>query len=130
MSVDVNLNEEKASVDFDESRISLEDIISKVTDAGYDTGKHACHVYYTDKTICNYGPEEPILDDRVVNGKDIEDGPVNNLVLRISGMHCSACALNIEKALKRQSGILSASVNLSHGKGINSLLSLSLHQLK
>ncbi|MCJ7817195.1 MAG: heavy metal translocating P-type ATPase [Candidatus Aenigmarchaeota archaeon] len=37
-------------------------------------------------------------------------------VIKISGMHCAACALNIEKSLKKNKGILSASVNYASEK--------------
>jgi Cu+-exporting ATPase len=36
--------------------------------------------------------------------------------IRIAGMHCAACALNIEKSLKRAKGVLSANVNYASEK--------------
>ena len=35
------------------------------------------------------------------------------LRLKITGMHCAACAANIERALRRREGVLEASVNLA-----------------
>jgi Cu+-exporting ATPase len=39
-------------------------------------------------------------------------------VIRISGMHCVACAQTIEKALKHEAGITSASVNFATEKAV------------
>lgn len=38
-------------------------------------------------------------------------------VIEIEGMHCSSCAMNIERSLKKISGVKSASVNLLAKKG-------------
>lgn len=37
-------------------------------------------------------------------------------ILKISGMHCSSCAVNIENALKKEAGIKSANVNFASEK--------------
>jgi copper chaperone CopZ len=36
--------------------------------------------------------------------------------LKVTGMHCSGCAANVERVLKRVKGVSSASVNLSAGQ--------------
>jgi Cu2+-exporting ATPase len=36
--------------------------------------------------------------------------------LAVEGMHCAACAINVEKALKSESGVLSADVNATSGR--------------
>lgn len=44
---------------------------------------------------------------------------INNMqkaILKILGMHCASCALNIENALKKESGIKSANVNFASEK--------------
>lgn len=38
--------------------------------------------------------------------------------VKIVGMHCASCAVNIEKALKRQRGVIEAFVNFTLGKAI------------
>jgi len=35
------------------------------------------------------------------------------IVLKISGMHCASCAVNIEKALSKEKGLISANVNFA-----------------
>jgi Cu+-exporting ATPase len=39
--------------------------------------------------------------------------PMNKISLPVGGMHCASCVLNVEKALKKSSGVISASVNLA-----------------
>ena len=41
---------------------------------------------------------------------------MQKIVLKISGMHCASCALNIENILKEEQGINSANVNLANQK--------------
>ncbi len=39
--------------------------------------------------------------------------PVQKLSLPVGGMHCASCVLNVERALTKSSGVISASVNLA-----------------
>ena len=39
------------------------------------------------------------------------------ITLNIDGMHCSSCAMNIERALKKIHGVKSVSINLIAKKG-------------
>src|SRR3989338_4294212 len=41
---------------------------------------------------------------------------MEKIILNISGMHCASCASNIEEALKKVSGVLSAQVNFASEK--------------
>lgn len=41
----------------------------------------------------------------------------NKITLEIIGMHCASCAANIEKAMKKENGILDANVNIATNKG-------------
>lgn len=41
---------------------------------------------------------------------------MEKIILKISGMHCAACVLNIENALKKETGVKSASVNFATEK--------------
>ena len=52
--------------------------------------------------------------------------------LAISGMHCTACALNIERALKEEKGIIEANVNFASEKASLTFDSqkISLKQIK
>ncbi|OGZ34147.1 MAG: hypothetical protein A2Y98_02325 [Candidatus Portnoybacteria bacterium RBG_19FT_COMBO_36_7] len=40
----------------------------------------------------------------------------NKIILKISGMHCASCAANIERALTKEKGIVSANVNYANEK--------------
>lgn len=44
-------------------------------------------------------------------------GKMKKLKISIEGMHCSSCASNIERSLKKVSGIKEASVSLMMKKG-------------
>ncbi len=39
-------------------------------------------------------------------------------IIKISGMHCASCAVNIENAIKREEGVISANVNFASEKAI------------
>ena len=41
---------------------------------------------------------------------------MSKTILKIQGMHCGSCAVSIEKALKKESGIASVSVNFASEK--------------
>ena len=43
---------------------------------------------------------------------------MKKIKLTIEGMHCSSCALNVEKSLKKVSGVKEANVSLMLKKGI------------
>ncbi|MDG6243344.1 MAG: heavy metal translocating P-type ATPase [Methanolobus sp.] len=109
-SVEVSLEEEKASVEFNADRINIVDIKKAVTDAGYEVGEEVCSVPDTDEkeAVCPVLIDDVGISDVTINEAD----PVKNIVFKISGMQCSACAQNIETTLKRQDGVISASVNL------------------
>jgi len=56
---------------------------------------------------------------------------MKKLKLSIEGMHCSSCALNVEKSLKKVRGIKTASVSLMLKKGtIEAEENLSLEDVK
>ncbi len=38
------------------------------------------------------------------------------ITLKVTGMHCSGCAANVERVLKRVKGVSAATVNLSGGQ--------------
>jgi len=43
---------------------------------------------------------------------------MKKIKLRIEGMHCASCAGNVEKSLKKVSGVKEVSVSLMTNKGI------------
>ncbi|MCQ6961918.1 heavy metal translocating P-type ATPase [Methanolobus chelungpuianus] len=108
-SVDVSLEEESATVEFDPARTNLEDIRKAVTDAGYEAGEEQCRLPE------GSGPEQGcriIPDEAEDVRKQPEPGATEDAVFRISGMKCTSCAQNIEGVLTKHEGVISATVNL------------------
>lgn len=47
-----------------------------------------------------------------------EESPrANQVTLRISGLHCDGCALNVERALRRAPGVAEATVDFETAQG-------------
>jgi Cu+-exporting ATPase len=78
ISASVNLASSKGTFLFDDSSVSVDEIVSKVREVGYDIAEHP-----------------------------------NELNLKITGMHCAACAGAVEGALGKVPGVAEASVNLA-----------------
>ncbi|MCC4766466.1 heavy metal translocating P-type ATPase [Methanosarcina sp. DH1] len=143
-SADVNLESESATVSFDPEKVSLDDIKAAIQKAGYPTeseneAKKEAGVEVpeitevegeTSKTAepvlegpegpeevpqtcpltetCELPEEEPGISSLKTGQKEI--------TLGVSGMTCSACALNIERVLKKKAGVYSVVVNLELGR--------------
>ena len=86
-NVSVNLITEKASVEYDSSLTSIQQLIESVQESGYD----AFHI-----------------EDRKSES--------TSSTFRISGMTCTSCVNTIESALKKKQGIIKVSVNLATEK--------------
>ncbi|MFH0849705.1 MAG: copper ion binding protein, partial [Candidatus Bathyarchaeota archaeon] len=86
VKADVNYATEKAVVEFDPDRISVEEIGDAIREVEY----------------------EPVLP----SDKDTR----REITLRIVGMTCAACVAAVEKALKRVDGVEDAVVNLATEK--------------
>lgn len=78
---EVDINTNKARVEYDPEKIALSDIDKSVEDAGFHVRK-------------------------------------SEVTLKIQGIHCANCVLNIEKALNNLVGVESATVNLSSQKAL------------
>ncbi|WP_410509182.1 heavy metal translocating P-type ATPase [Methanosarcina hadiensis] len=151
-SVDVNLEAERATVNFDPEKVSLEDIKEAVLKAGYSTEREKetekdneeIHVKSSEPAMAEEKKGQVLeSSDRAmekVEGKVLEDSQacplteaciaaeeeaprtsgqktgLKEITLGVSGMTCSACALNIEKVLKKKKGVDSANVNLELGR--------------
>lgn len=105
-SVEVQLEDESAIVDFDPAKTDLGTIKQAVVTAGYETGEECSAV--DEQQACPL----PIPEEDEKDIKKIEPGKLEDITLKVSGMQCSACALNIERTLKKLEGVASASVNL------------------
>ena len=84
INVNVNFATEKAVVEYDPAKVSLQKIGEIIREAGY----------------------EPV-------GIPKEGEKTREISLKISGMSCASCAATIEKALKRLEGVRSANVNFA-----------------
>lgn len=83
-SANVNFASEKAIVEYDPSKVSLERIADVIQETGY----------------------EPV-------GISKEGEQTREISLKIVGMHCASCVTTIEKSLKKLEGVKSANVNLA-----------------
>lgn len=83
---DVNYGTEKAVVEYDPEKISLEEIGETIRDLEY----------------------EPVLPS--------DDGSIREVTLRIVGMTCAACVAAVEKALERVEGVEEVVVSLATEK--------------
>src|SRR5665647_3025741 len=140
-SVEVDLESERATVSFDPEKVNPDDIKVAIRKAGYSTeiGEEALvegktETYDTTKTAgvasettettlekpeevsqtcpltetCELAEEEP--------QKSSPKAGLKEITLGVLGMTCSACALNIEKVLKKKEGVYSVAVNLELGR--------------
>lgn len=112
-SVEVDLEDESAEVEFDPDRTDLEEIKQTIIDAGYEVGEEeACPLpAEAEQEACRIIPDEELEETT-----EAEPGHVEDIVFRVSGMTCASCAQNVEKILKKQEGVVSASVNLPMSK--------------
>ncbi|MBC7086375.1 MAG: heavy metal translocating P-type ATPase [Methanomethylovorans sp.] len=112
-SVEVQLEDESATVDFDPSLTDVETIKKAIVSSGYET-EEECAVD-NKQNACPF----PVLEnDENENAKpkNAKQSELKTITLKISGMQCSACALNIERTLKKLNGVAYASVNLPMAK--------------
>jgi Cu+-exporting ATPase len=145
----VNLETERATVNYDPEQVSLEDIKEAVRKAGYSTerGGEPGEEVQVELPPEPAREEEPGLVSESAGrvSEDVEGGveespqacPLTEaciaaekeaarissqkpgskeITLGVSGMTCSACALNIEKVLKKKEGVDFVAVNLELGR--------------
>ncbi len=76
-------------------------------------GIETAHVNFaTEKATLNYTPETLSVTQIIDHIADAGYGvPLERLTIPISGMHCAACAGNIERALQQVDGVTEAHVN-------------------
>ncbi len=84
--VNVNLASEKASIEYDPSRVNTKALIDTISDVGYGVA-------------------------------------VEKTTFSVGGMTCASCVANIEKALAKVPGVISANVNLASEKATVEYLS-------
>ncbi|HJH32233.1 MAG TPA: heavy metal translocating P-type ATPase [Methanosarcinaceae archaeon] len=135
-SVDVSLGDNNATVVFDEKVIDLDSIKQAVVDAGYGVGdENAPESGQTGEAgespiiiednnedeIARHGSGQtegaevcPIIIEDSNEDETMRSGSGTTVesTFKISGMTCASCSANVERILKKQPGVASASVNL------------------
>ncbi|MDW7733438.1 MAG: copper ion binding protein, partial [Methanolobus sp.] len=110
-AVDVSLENKNASITFDDEVTGLNEIKQAVADAGYEVVEDIpvqSGVQPEETEVCPVVIDE---DEKEIKQDAPSAGAVADITLKISGMTCASCAQNIETALKKQSGVVSATVN-------------------
>ncbi|MGM0770415.1 MAG: heavy metal translocating P-type ATPase, partial [Halobacteriota archaeon] len=101
-------------------KVTLNEILQAVENAGYETGKMDSSEGTRNKENPEESPVEDSLEKNLEEKKEGEPAeeatdkasePADS-TLKVTGMTCAACALRIEDSLKKQPGVLSATVNL------------------
>jgi len=144
-SVEVDLESESVTVSFDPQKTNLDNIKEAIQKAGYSTEieEEAQEAQAEDQTetsatakaegttsettdtalekpegdsqTCSLTEACKIAEKEATRISSPKTGP-KEITLGVSGMTCSACALNIEKILKRKEGVDSVAVNLELGR--------------
>lgn len=87
-AANVNFATNKASVDYDESSVKIEDLANVITDLGYE----------------------------VLETESSEQARKSKTIISIGGMNCAACVRRVENILKMVEGVMEAQVNLASSK--------------
>ena len=92
----VNIATEKAFVKYDTDKVGIEEFANAVKAKGFT----------------------PIIDKKELEKVDEveETSNLKEITFRIDGMHCAACAMGSEKALKKLEGVEEANVNIATEK--------------
>jgi Cu+-exporting ATPase len=145
-SVKVNLEAERVTVSFNPQKISMDDIKEAIRKAGYSTeveeGTKKAQANIEARTLtaaditstasetvdialeelegrfqaCPIATQECRLAEKEKPNTSSQKTDKKEITLGVSGMTCSACALNIEKVLKKKEGVGSVAVNLELGR--------------
>ncbi|MCG7853807.1 MAG: copper ion binding protein, partial [Methanosarcinaceae archaeon] len=116
-SVEVSLENNTATVSFDSGVTDLDEIKRAVVDAGYEVAAATAVRSEPDQTEMQSGESCQIIP-AIIDEKEegtagqAAPGKTVDITLKISGMTCAACAQNVERILKKQNGVVSATVNL------------------
>ena len=144
-SVEVDLESKKATVNFDPQKISLDEIKGAIQKAGYsieikeevqeDQIKGKIEISATSEAEGTISETNNIVSKELKESSQActlneacevtekgaaqissQKAGLKEITLGVPGMTCSACALNIEKTLKKKEGVDSVAVNLELGK--------------
>lgn len=111
VAVQVDLQQEEATVSYDPKRIQTPDIVESIEDCGFDVIMSGTEETQTkpppstaSKTLTTTTKEKQLHDQM--------DTTAHSVQLEIRGMTCASCVTSIEKALKSHKGISYVSVAL------------------
>ncbi len=108
ISVSVFVEKKETEVTYDEKKIHKNDIMKLISEwTGYTVTEEWTHIHETTPVQKNTAIENDKIPGETVDTKS------KMVSIDIDGMHCSSCALLIEKSLRKMPGVLQASVNFS-----------------
>jgi len=116
-SVSVFLDKKEAEVNFDEKKTNKNTIIKLISEwIGYAVIEKSSQTNKTQEDIHKWHQMTPWMEMSSWTETPVEQSNDTNskmVSIDIDGMHCSSCALLIEKSLRKTPGVLQASVNFS-----------------
>ena len=114
ISVNVSLENNSATVEFDEDVTNIDAIRQAVVDAGYEVAKDTTPQADTEGSAQSC---PVIIEDDEETEKEPESiqkaGTTAVTSLKVSGMTCASCVANVEKVTKKLDGVVSSTVNLA-----------------
>lgn len=114
-TINVSLKEKNINIVYDETKIDENDIIKAIhEDTGYTVKKLDEE---TDDTEKSSDQKEPKKKTETFSQEN-EDTTSKMVTIDVEGMHCSSCALIIEKSLKKVPGVQQANVNFSSAQAL------------
>jgi Cu+-exporting ATPase len=121
----------KGTASIDDEKVTEEDVMNAIIKAGYkgtiDSSQTAQDTTVIKKTVKTGEPLKVIFEVSVEQSKSQSNSDVHlkkdehmqkRVQLSLSGMHCTSCALIIEKSLKKMPGVKEANVNFSAEKAL------------
>jgi len=116
-SVYVFLDKKETEVTYDEKKNNKNNIIKLVSEwTGYVTTEKPSQTNKVSEDIHRWHQMTSWMDGSLkteMPGEQATDTNSKMISIDIDGMHCSSCALLIEKSLKKMPGVLQASVNFA-----------------
>ena len=120
-NINVNKDENRATLEADLSCVDSSTIIQTIEEAGYT----AKIFEENDTSDIHLNKENPLIVCPVPSSIEISKKTIKNqpseinqqrLTLSLSGMHCASCAALIERSLNKKSGVIRAMVNFAAEK--------------